>query len=88
MKTFFAFLKWHWNSWDLYQKFWILGAAFFGAGITDYYTTGQPGLAIKLAWTLWMLVFIKWFFWDTVVHSWKRFKDERKELFNTIDKGK
>ena len=88
MKKFFAFLKWHWSSWDFMQKMWMLGAAFFGAGIADYWTTGQPGLSIRIAWTIWGLVFAKWFFWDVSVDSWKRFESERKDLFKTIDEGK
>ncbi len=88
MKKFMAFLKWHWDSWDFYQKVWMFGAGFFGAGITDYYTTGQPGTAIKIAFALWALAFVKWFFWDMSVASWKRFETERKDLFKTIDEGK
>lgn len=88
MKKVLAFLKWHWSNWDFTQKIWLLGAGFFGAGIVDYVSTGQPGLAIKIAWTLWAIVFIKWFMWDSVIYSWKRFETERKDLFNTIDKGR
>lgn len=88
MKKFMAFLKWHWDSWDFYQKVWMFGAGFFGAGIADYYTTGQPGTAIKIAFALWALAFVKWFCWDMSVASWKRFETERKDLFKTIDEGK
>lgn len=88
MKKFVAFIKWHWSNWDTMQKIWLLGGFFFGAGIADYHSTGEPGLALKIAGALWIVVFAKWFVWDTITDSWKRFEHERKDLFNTIDKGK
>ena len=87
MKKVLAFLRWHWNSWDWTQRIWMLGAGFFGAGISDYWHTKEPGLALKIALSCWALVFVKWICWDAVRASWKRFENERKDLFTTIDKG-
>lgn len=88
MKKFAAFLKWHYNSWSFTQKLWILAAACFGWGAADYIKTGEPGVSIQIAWALWIVIFLKWFVWDMISASWKRFENERKDLFKTIDEGK
>lgn len=88
MKTFWAYLKWMWSKWQPTQRIWLLGCFFFGAGLSNWWETKEPGLSIQIAWAIWFVVIIKWFIWDTVAYSWQRFKQERKDLLNTIKEGK
>lgn len=88
MKKFMAFLKWHYDSWSFSHKVYMLGAGFVGAGAADYWRTNEMNTAIKIGFSLWLLVIAKWFLWDTTMYSWKQFEKERKDLFRTIDEGK
>jgi len=88
MKKFLAFLKWHWDSWRFGQRVYIIGAFFMGIGLKDTIETGTPSLSVKIGLAIWCSVLLKWFFWDTIADSWKRFEQERKDLFKTIDEGK
>ena len=84
MKDIIGFFQWHWRQWTASQRFYILGAAFFGAGIPDYWKTGETNLMLRLALGIWILVFLKWFMWDLSVDSWNRYKKEKYGIFDTI----
>jgi uncharacterized membrane protein len=88
MRKFLAFLKWHWDSWTYGQQVYIVGGFFIGMGLKDTLTTGEPNWAVQLGAAIWCSVLLKWFFWDTFADSWKRFEQERRDLFKTIDEGK
>ncbi len=88
MSKFIAYLKWVFKSWSVEQRLWILGGAFAGWGVPEFIKTGQPGLAMNIAFGMWMTIFFKWFIWDMVKASWHRFEEDRAKLFETIDKGK
>lgn len=84
MNKLFAFLKWHWSKWTPGQRVYILSAGFIGAGIADYWESGIINLPMRIGFGMMLAVLIKWFFWDTTIASWKRFEEERKDLFKTI----
>lgn len=88
MKEVWQFLKWHWNSWSLGQKLYIIAAGFFGSGITSWVKGGEPPWQIYVAFTIMGAVLAKWVFIDSVVHSWKQFKQEKKDIFRKIEEGK
>lgn len=88
MKKFFAFLKWHYNQWSPTQIVWLIGCMSFGAGLPDYIKTNVVNDAMVVTAVCWLAVFAKWFVWDMVRDSWKRFEKERSDLFKTIDEGK
>jgi len=88
MKKFFAFLKWHWDNWSFGQRVYIIGAMFVGFGLKDSLETNTPNLAVQIGFAIWATVLLKWFFWDSFANSWKRFEQERRDLFKTIDEGK
>ncbi len=78
----FSFIKWQWNKFEFWQKLWMVGAAFFGAGLAspDHirpYLIAVP-VCIILGSTL------KWFLWDSVFNSWKEFQKEQQSLFEKI----
>lgn len=88
MKKFLAFLKWHWDKWEVSQRIYLLGAFFVGAGAVESIQTGVPNTSVQIGFAIWGFIFLKWFFWDNISASWKRFEQERKDLFKTIDEGK
>jgi uncharacterized membrane protein len=88
MKKFLAFLKWHWDSWTFGQKVYIIGGFFVGVGFKDFMETGTPPIAMQIGFAIWFSILLKWFFWDSIRDSWKRFEQERRDVFKTIDEGK
>ena len=88
MKEFLYFLKWHWDKWDWSQRIYLVGAGFFGAGLVDWYQTGQLPWQTQTAFAIWISVLAKWFFWDSTIASWKTYKKEKADLFKTIEQGK
>lgn len=88
MKEVWQFLKWHWNNWSLGQKLYIIAAGFFGSGIASWTTDGTPPWQIYVAVTIIGSVMVKWIFVDSIVASWKQFKQEKKDLFRKIEEGK
>jgi len=34
-----------------------------------------------------VIVFLKWFVWDMIQHSWNRYKEDRNSLLTTIKKS-
>jgi len=88
MKEVWQFLKWHWDSWSFGQRLYIIAAGFFGAGINGWIRDGSPPWQIHLALGIMFTVMVKWIFIDSIVASWKQFKQEKRDLFRKIEEGK
>ena len=88
MKSVWYFLKWHWSKWTWGQRVYILGAGFFGSGLAEWFTTGTAPWQITVAFTIWGVIFAKWFLWDSTIASWNQYKKEQKDLLDTIRDGK
>ncbi len=78
----FRWLRWQWRQFEIWQKCYIFGAFFVGAGIVapapyHKYLLTIP-LVMLLAWTL------KWWIWDQAKESWNKYKKQRDTLFDTI----
>jgi hypothetical protein len=86
MKELINFIKWQWGKWEFWQKSFIFGSAFFGAGVTAeapysiYLFMIPSGIVI-----FWMT---KWLVWDGTRTAWLSYKKEKANLFNTIKDGK
>lgn len=82
IKEIFLFVKWQWHKWQTWQKGYIVCAFFAGAGVFapkpyDVYLFAVPMLMLFL-WTA------KWWMIDPMMESWKAYKNEKQNLFNTI----
>ena len=78
----FSFIKWQWNRWNIGIKFLIFSIlVIIGSVIApspiDKYLLGS-GLLITL--TLQM----KWFIWDSIKSSYKKYQEEQQHLFTII----
>lgn len=78
----FSFIKWQWNRWNIGIKFLIFSIlVIIGSVIApspiDKYLLGA-GLLITL--TLQM----KWFIWDSIKSSYKKYQEEQQHLFTII----
>lgn len=85
MKQLLDFIKWQWNKWELWQKGYIVGAFFAGAGVFapkpyDFYLFAIP-MIILFVWCT------KWMVWDQLRESWNKYQTEKRELFPTIKKS-
>lgn len=78
----FQFVKWQWNKWKTWQKFFMAGAFIVGVGV------GAPepydvwlvtiGCVLIYGWAF------KWMVWDTFKSSYNQFLKERQGLLDTI----
>ena len=78
----FAFIKWQWNRWNIGIKFLIFSiliiiGSFIAPSPIDKYLLGA-GLLVTL--TLQM----KWFIWDSIKSSYKKYQEEQQHLFTII----
>lgn len=86
MKEFWLFAKWQWAKWETWQKLWILGMFFLGAGSSAEPPVSMYLLAVPMA--IFGGYMAKWFFWDGPRSAWQSYKKEKAELFQTIKEGK
>ena len=82
MKEILEFISWQWRKWEIWQKGYIIGAFFLGAGVVaprpyDIYLFAIP-MIVLFIWTG------KWCVWDQVKESWTKYQTEKRELFTTI----
>lgn len=82
MKEILSFVKWQWSQWELWQKGYIVGAFFAGAGLAapepyDIYLFAIP-MIILFLWSC------KWMVWDTLQESLSKYKKEKRQLLDVI----
>ena len=82
MMELIRFLRWQWNKWEPWQKLWIIGAGFFGAGVAADEPLKFYFLAIPI--TIMFVCSFKWFVWEPMIKSWSSYKEEKQNLFETI----
>ena len=82
MKELINFIKWQWSKWELWQKGYIFGAFFLGAGAV----APEPYRLYLFAIPVFMFFFWtgKWCIWDQVRASWDNYQAEKQKLFSTI----
>ena len=82
MKEVLDFISWQWSKWEFWQKGFIVGAFFAGAGVFapkpyDAYLFAIP-MIVMFVWCS------KWWAWDQLIESWNKYKTEKRELFTNI----
>jgi hypothetical protein len=82
VKDILQFISWQWRKWEIWQKGFIIGAFFAGAGVFapkpyDVYLFAIP-MIVMFFWTS------KWWVWDQLIASWNKYKIEKRELFTNI----
>lgn len=82
MKEYLRFIKWYWQSFDTFQKFWTIGFAFILIGLI------MPTPISLVLQAIGMIIFIsvlsKIIIWDGIKENWKNYKESKKTLFETI----
>lgn len=82
MKEIIEFISWQWHKWELWQKSYVIGAFFVGAGVVaprpyNLYLFAFP-ITVLFVWCT------KWLVWDNLKSSWNSYQTEKRELFSTI----
>jgi Sec-independent protein secretion pathway component TatC len=82
VKEVLKFIRWQWRKWETWQKGYIIGAFFMGAGVVapnpyDLYLLAIPMIVLFVHCSKWMV-------WDQVKASWNKYKTEKQELFPSI----
>ncbi len=78
----FRWLRWQWRQFETWQKSWLLGAFFLGAGLMLDGILGKIFIAIPFA--IFMGYTFKWWFYEPITNSWNKYKEQRETLFDTI----
>ena len=82
MKEILEFISWQWRKWEIWQKGYIIGAFFLGAGVVAPRPYNMYLFAIPM-----IILFLwcsKWMIWYQLKDSWIKYKTEKQELFTTI----
>lgn len=82
MREILKFLAWQWRKWEFWQKCFIVSAPLMGASIA-----APEAWRIYLAAIPMLVAFgftFKWFVWDGVRSSWRKYCEERNKLFGVI----
>ena len=79
-----AFIKWHYNKLDIWEKIWYFSVACFGWWLAAPKDSDSERIAQVLGALSFLVVFSKWFIYDTVKYSYEKFLKERQDLFDTI----
>lgn len=79
MKEALNFIRWQWLKFEFWQKMFIFAMILqiFGYSVENQYVV-FVGISIVF------FYLTKWFIWDRAVESWKNYKKEKEELFDTI----
>ncbi len=75
-------LRWQWREFETWQKSWLLGAFFLGAGLAS------DGLARTILFSVPFAIFMgytfKWWIYEPAMNSWNKYKTQRDTLFDQI----
>ena len=86
MKDFALFVKWQYSKLESWQKIFLVN--FFLLGFTAFRTDEISRAIFLITLIVPALYTVKWFVIESMIDSWKKFKQEKAELFNTIKEGK
>jgi len=81
-KEIVNFVQWQWNKYEFWQKCFVASSAFFGAALVAPAPYGQ-----YLSFVPMCVIFsfmTKWLVWDGAKAQWKKYKEEKENLFTTI----
>lgn len=86
MKDFMLFIKWQYAKLEFWQKVYLVN--FFLLGFTAFRTDEVSRVIFYITLLVLFVYMVKWFVIDSMIDSWKKFKQEKANLFNTIKEGK
>jgi len=82
MKDVWLFVKWQYSKLEFWQKIFIVN--FFLMGFTAARTDEVSRYIFIFTIMVPFLYMTKWFLIDSIRASWKKFKEQKANLFNTI----
>ena len=86
MKVWY-FLQWQWRQFDAWQKWWMLGMFFLGAGIGAESGSTHERVFYGIALVILAGGMLKMVFWDGIKNQWIRFNQEQEEIVRIIKNG-
>lgn len=78
----FRWLRWQWREFETWQKAWMVGCFFFGAGLGADEKLRMFFFAVPV--TIFMGYTFKWWFYEPIMASWNKYKKQRDTLFDEI----
>ncbi len=86
MKDVWLFVKWQYGKLEFWQKVYFVN--FFLMGFTAFREDETSKIIFYCTILVPFLYMCKWFIFDQIKDSWKKFKEQKANLFNTIKEGK
>ena len=86
MKDVWLFLKWQYSKLEFWQKVYLVN--FFLMGFTAFRTDEVSRVIFYITLIVPLAFMVKWFVIDSIRASWRKFKSDKANLFNTIKEGK
>jgi len=87
MKVWY-FLQWQWRQFDAWQKWWMLGMCFLGAGIGVESGSTHERVLYSIALVILAGGMFKMVFWDGIKNQWIRFNQEQEKIVNIMKDAK
>ncbi len=86
MNDLWLFVKWQYEKLEFYQKVYIVN--FFLMGFTAFREDEVSRTIFYCTIVIPFLFMCKWFIIDSLIDNWRKFKEQKSNLFNTIKDGK
>lgn len=78
------FIQWKYRQWDLWQKIWLVGAFFSGCYLSAVKDSTTEAVSMYISVGLFVLVFLKWFVWDTIKYQWDQYQEEQERIVKIL----
>lgn len=82
MKNILNFIGWQYRKLETWQKWYLFAGFLFGGGVG--YTGTPNNWASMTGIGIIFFMMCKWFIWDALVSSYKKYQEERNTLFQNI----
>ena len=86
MKDVWLFVKWQCAKLETWQIVFLINL--FLMGFTAFRTDEMSKAIVTTTLLVPFMFMIKWFVIDSIRDNWKKFKEQKANLFNTIKEGK
>jgi hypothetical protein len=86
MMEILRFIRWGFSGLDIWKCLLLLSLV-FNLSSLFYLGTELSSNMNLIGNCLLIAVFLKWFVWDMIKHSWSRYKEDRNSLLTTIKKS-
>jgi hypothetical protein len=82
IKEILLFIKWQWRKCEFWQRCYLVGAFFLGMAAFSPSPYNMYIAVVPVA--MFFVSTFKWWMFDPMMESWRKYKKEKQNLFDTI----